>query len=83
MVDPIKVEVIVQFPPPCTVPQLQRLQCKENFLQCFIANYVEITKEFMCLLEKGVPLFWDEAAQHSRSFEMCPYVYPSAPASQL
>jgi hypothetical protein len=83
MVDPLKVEVIVQLPPPCTVPQLQSLQCKANFLQCFITNYVEITKEFMCLLKKGVPFFWDEAAQCSRSFEMHPYIWPSAPASQL
>jgi hypothetical protein len=40
MVDPLKVEAIVQLPPPCTVPQLQSLQCKEKFLWCFITNYV-------------------------------------------
>jgi hypothetical protein len=33
MVDPLKVEAIVQFPPPCTVPQLQSLQGKANFLR--------------------------------------------------
>jgi hypothetical protein len=63
MVDPLKVEVIVQLPPPCTVPWLQSLQGKAYFLQRFIANYVEITKGFMCLLKKGVPFIWDEAAQ--------------------
>jgi hypothetical protein len=36
-----------------------------NFLRRFIANYAEITKGFMCLLKKYVPIFWDEAAQHS------------------
>jgi hypothetical protein len=65
MVNPLKVEVIVQLPPPCIVPQIQRLQGKVNFLWHFIANYVDMTKGFMCLLKKGVPLFWDEAAQHS------------------
>jgi hypothetical protein len=65
MVDPLKVEVIVQLPPPCTIPQLQSLQGKVNFLRCFVANYAEITKGFMRLLKKGVPFCWDEAAQCS------------------
>jgi hypothetical protein len=65
MVDPLKVEAILQLPPPCTVPQLQSLQGKANFLWRFIANYAEITKGFMRLLKKGVPFHWDEDAQHS------------------
>jgi hypothetical protein len=65
MVDPLKVEAIIQLPPPCTILQLQSLQGKANFLQCFIANYVEIIKGFMHLLKKDVPFFWDEATQHS------------------
>jgi hypothetical protein len=36
-----------------------------NFLRCFIANYVEITKGFMRLMNKGVPLCWDKYAQCS------------------
>jgi hypothetical protein len=63
MVDPLKVEAIVNFPPPRTIIQLQSLQGKENFLHRFIANYVEITKGFMCLLKKGVPFVWDDQAQ--------------------
>jgi hypothetical protein len=65
MVDPLKVEEIVQFPPPCTVPQLQSLQGKVNFLRCFITNYAKITKGFMNLLKKDVPFHWDKVAQHS------------------
>jgi hypothetical protein len=65
MVDPLKVEAIVQLPPPCIVPQLQSLQGKENFLQHFIANYDEITKGFMHLLKKDAPFHWDEATQCS------------------
>jgi hypothetical protein len=62
MVDPLKVEAIVQFPPPCTIPQLESLQGKDNFLRRFVTNYTEITKGFMHLLRKGVPFYWDEAA---------------------
>jgi hypothetical protein len=42
MVDPLKVEVIFQFPSPCMIPQIQSLQGKENFLRCFFMNYGEI-----------------------------------------
>jgi hypothetical protein len=44
--DPFKVEEIVQFPPLCTIHQLQSLQEKMNFLHRFITNYVEITNGF-------------------------------------
>jgi hypothetical protein len=53
MVNPLKVEAIVQFPPRCTIPKLQSLQGKANFLRHFVANYVEITKVFMHLLKNG------------------------------
>jgi hypothetical protein len=65
MVNPLKVEAIIQLPPPRTILQLQSLQGKANFLRCFIANYTEITKGFMRLLKKDVPFYWDEAAQFS------------------
>jgi hypothetical protein len=77
MVDPLKVEVIVQLPPPCTIPQLQSLQGKVNFLRRFVVNYAEITKGFMRLLKKGVPFCWDEAAQCS--FEALKCALTSAP----
>jgi hypothetical protein len=81
MVDPLKVEAIVQLPPPCTIPQLQILQGKENFLRCFITNYAEITKGFMHLLKKGGPFCWDEDAQFSfevlkRSLMYAPLLQP-------
>jgi hypothetical protein len=81
MVDPIKVEEIVQFPPPCIVPQLQSLHGKEKFLRRFIANYAKITKGFMRLLNKGVPFCWEKTSQ--RSFEALKRALTSAPASQL
>ena len=64
-VDPFKVEAILHFPPPSSIHQLQSLQGKTNFVWRFIVNYVEITKGFMRLLKKGIPLFWDEFSQRS------------------
>jgi hypothetical protein len=52
-VDPLKVEVILNFPPPSTLRQLQSLQGKENFLCHFIPNYAEITRGFTRPLKKG------------------------------
>jgi hypothetical protein len=43
-VDPIKVETILNLPPPSSLRQLQSLQGKENFLCRFIPNYAEITR---------------------------------------
>jgi hypothetical protein len=77
MVDPLKVEAIVQLPPPHTILQLQSLQGKVNFLRCFIANYVEITKGFMRLLKKDVPFHWDDAAQCS--FDVLKHALTTAP----
>jgi hypothetical protein len=77
MVDPLKVEAIIQLPPPRTILQLQSLQDKANFLRCFIANYCKITKGFMHLLKKDVPFYWDDAAQFS--FDALKHALTTAP----
>jgi hypothetical protein len=51
-VDPIKVEAILNLPPPSSLRQLQSLQGKANFLRRFIPNYAEITRGFTRLLKK-------------------------------
>jgi hypothetical protein len=55
MVDPLKVEAILRFPPPRTIRKLQGLQGKANFLRQFIVKYANITKGFMRLLNKDTP----------------------------
>jgi hypothetical protein len=45
-VDPLKVEVILNLPPPSSLHQLQILQGKANFLRRFIPNYAELTLGF-------------------------------------
>jgi hypothetical protein len=66
-VDPLKVEVILNIPPPSSLCRLQSLQGKENFLHHFILNYVELTLGFMRLLKKGSEFVWDTTA--NKSFE--------------
>jgi hypothetical protein len=58
MVDPMKVEAILRFPPPCNIRQLQGLQGKANFLRRFIVNYANLTKGFMHLLKKDTPFLY-------------------------
>jgi hypothetical protein len=64
-VDPIKVEAILNLPPPSTLRQLQSLQGKANFLHLFIPNYAKITRGFTRLLKKDVEFIWDIVANNS------------------
>jgi hypothetical protein len=66
-VDPLKVKVILNLPPPSTLHQLQSFQGKANFLHHFIPNYAEINLGFMRLLKKGSKFVWDTIA--NKAFE--------------
>jgi hypothetical protein len=66
-VDPLKVDAILNLPPPSTLCQLQSLQGKANFLHRFIPNYVELTQGFTRLLRKGYEFVWDDTT--NKSFE--------------
>ena len=61
--DPLKVEAIVNLPPPCSIRKIQSLQGKSNFLRHFIVNYAKITNGFMCLLKHDTPFVWDATTQ--------------------
>jgi hypothetical protein len=64
-VDPLKVEAILNLPPPSTLFQLQSLQGKENFFLRFIPNHAEITHGFTRLLKKGSEFVWDTIANNA------------------
>ena len=49
--DPLKVEAILNLPPPASLQQLQSLQGKANFLRRFVPNYAEVAKGFTRLLK--------------------------------
>jgi hypothetical protein len=66
-VDPLKVEAIINLPPPSTLRQIQSLQGKANFLCRFIPNYAKLTKCFTRLLKKGHDFIWDDTA--NKAFE--------------
>jgi hypothetical protein len=65
MVDPLKVEAILNLPPPSSLCQLQILQGKTNFLRRFILNYAELTLGFTRLLKKGSEFVWDNIANRA------------------
>jgi hypothetical protein len=58
---------------------MTKIMCnsKAKFLQRFIANYAKITKGFMHLMKKGVPFYWDDAAQFS--FDALKHALTTAP----
>jgi hypothetical protein len=58
----LKVEAILNLPPPSSLRQLQSLQGKEKFLLRFILNYVELTFGFTRLLKKVSEFVWDTTA---------------------
>jgi hypothetical protein len=76
-VDPLKVEAIINLPPPVTINQLQKLQQISNFLRWFIVNCIYITKGFILLLKNGIPFIWDEQSQ--RSFDRLKHILTSTP----
>jgi hypothetical protein len=63
----LKVEAILNLPPPSTLCQLKSLQGKEFFLRHFIPNYDELTKGFTRLLKKGYEFVWDDTS--NKAFE--------------
>ena len=63
VVDPMKVQSILNLPPPHTLCQFQSLQGKANFLRQFIPDYATKVHGFLCLLHTNIPFVWDENAQ--------------------
>ena len=59
-IDPLKVAAILTLPAPTNILELQSLQGKENFLCCFVCNFAERTHDYMRLLKKDTPFFWDD-----------------------
>jgi hypothetical protein len=62
--DPLKVQVITEIPPPQNLHQLQSLQGKANFLWQFVPDYATRAHGFLCLLCHNILFHWDEYAQN-------------------
>ena len=61
-IDPLKITAILALPAPTNLLELQSLEGKENFLCCFMCNFVEKMHDYMRLLKKDTPFFWDDHA---------------------
>jgi hypothetical protein len=84
MVDPLKVEVILNLPPPSSLRQLQSLQGKEKFLHRFIPNYTELMLGFNRLLEERFRVRMGHYCQQSlRIFETDFNPYPTTFPTRL
>ena len=71
IINPLKVQKIMNMHAPSSLVQLQRLQGKANFLWWFVPNYVELTKWFTHILKKGVPFHWDNETYKFWCPEIC------------
>lgn len=75
--DPLKVQVILELPPPHALFQLQSLQGKSNFLCKFMPDYATTAHGFLRLLHFTIPFVWDDHAQHY--FDALKHALTSAP----
>jgi hypothetical protein len=62
-VEPLKVQAIIEIPPPRNLCQLQSLEGKANILRNFVRDYATGVHGFLTLLHHDIPFRWDEHAQ--------------------
>jgi hypothetical protein len=65
LVDPAKIAVIVNLPPPKQVRQLRETLGHKGYYKCFIKEYAQITVPMEKLLGKDTNFQWNEDCQHS------------------
>jgi hypothetical protein len=65
LVDPAKIVVIVDFPPPTSVRQLRATLGHTGYYKKFIRGYAQITTPLEKLLKKEVKFQWNEECQKS------------------
>ena len=65
LVDPIKVAIILDLPPPTLVTQLRSTLGHIGYYRKFIRGYVEITAPMEKLLKKDTKFEWNEYCQGS------------------
>jgi len=73
----LKVQAILELPPPTTRRLLQSLQGKVNFLRCFVPIYATQGHGFLHLLWQDIRFQWDEFTQ--QEFDTLKNMLTSAP----
>ncbi|XP_062085733.1 uncharacterized protein LOC133791838 [Humulus lupulus] len=64
-IDPVKIKVIFEMPPPRNLRQLRGLQGRLAYVRRFISNLSGRCQPFTRLMRKNVPFIWDEACQNA------------------
>ncbi|PKI58222.1 hypothetical protein CRG98_021393 [Punica granatum] len=62
-VDPDKVRVIMELPPPSTVHDVRSFLGRLNYIACFIANLIDKCQQLFHLLRKNAAVKWDDECQ--------------------
>jgi hypothetical protein len=62
-VDPSKISIIVDFPPPTSVKQLRTMLGHTGYYRKFIKGYDQITAPMEKLLKKDCEFGWTEECQ--------------------
>ena len=65
LVNPAKIAIIVDIPPPTTVKQLRVILGHTGYYRKFIKGYAQITTPMEKLLKKDVTFLWNEECQKS------------------
>ena len=76
-IDPLKIATILDILAPTNLLELQSLQVKAKFLRRFMCNFVEKMHDYMRLLKKNTPFFWDDQAQ--RAFDNIKHALTHSP----
>lgn len=75
-----KVRVVLEWPQPTTLKELQRFLGFDNFYRRFIRNFSTVVNSLTSLVRKGMlRLPWDESVTHA--FNQLKQRFTSAPAS--
>ena len=61
LVDPVKVVIVLELPPPTSVKQLRSMLGHTGYYRKFIKGYVEITTPMEKLLKKYAKSQWTES----------------------
>ena len=78
-IDPLNIATILTLLAPTNILELQSFQGKENFLHRFVCNFAEKTHDYMHLLKKDTPFFWDDQTQ--RAFDNPKHSLPHSPVT--
>ena len=76
-IDPLNIAAILSVPTPNNIFELQSLQRKVKNFSHFVCNFAEKTHDYMCLLKKDTPFFWDDQAQ--RAFDNIKHTLTHSP----